>query len=124
MKSVDLEKEGYEVRAFIVPACAVNAPHRRDRMWIVGYYSKHDGWDGTEDPEGDRKGDDSHKKRKDKLRKPKGADSLWKDAPDSQCMGWKHSFLYRSLQCPVFLRLAFQIVHLSWHDFIMKLVEE
>lgn len=31
----DLEKEGYEVRAFIVPACAVNAPHRRDRVWIV-----------------------------------------------------------------------------------------
>lgn len=32
----DLEREGYSVQAFIIPACAVNAPHRRDRVWIVG----------------------------------------------------------------------------------------
>jgi len=31
----DLENEGYEVQAFIIPACAVNAPHRRDRVWII-----------------------------------------------------------------------------------------
>lgn len=31
----DLEREGYESQAFIVPACAANAPHRRDRLWIV-----------------------------------------------------------------------------------------
>lgn len=31
----DLESEGYEVQAFIIPACAVGAPHRRDRVWIV-----------------------------------------------------------------------------------------
>jgi DNA (cytosine-5)-methyltransferase 1 len=31
----DLENQGYEVQAFIIPACAVNAPHRRDRVWIV-----------------------------------------------------------------------------------------
>ena len=33
--AADLEAEGYEVQAFIIPACAVNAPHRRDRVWIV-----------------------------------------------------------------------------------------
>ncbi|ALN93826.1 DNA cytosine methyltransferase [Lysobacter gummosus] len=32
----DLETEGYASRAIVVPACAVNAPHRRDRVWIVG----------------------------------------------------------------------------------------
>jgi DNA (cytosine-5)-methyltransferase 1 len=31
-----LEAEGYSTRTFIIPACAVNAPHRRDRVWIVG----------------------------------------------------------------------------------------
>lgn len=32
----DLEAEGYASRAVVVPACAVNAPHRRGRVWIVG----------------------------------------------------------------------------------------
>ena len=32
----DLESEGYAARAFVVPACGVGAPHRRDRVWIVG----------------------------------------------------------------------------------------
>lgn len=31
----DLEAEGYEVLPFLLPACAVNAPHRRDRIWFV-----------------------------------------------------------------------------------------
>lgn len=33
----DLESEGYEVQPFIIPACAVNAPHRRDRLWIIAH---------------------------------------------------------------------------------------
>jgi DNA (cytosine-5)-methyltransferase 1 len=32
----DLEDEGYEVQPIIIPACAKNAPHRRDRVWIIG----------------------------------------------------------------------------------------
>ena len=32
----DLEDQGYTTRAIIVPACAKNAPHRRDRVWIIG----------------------------------------------------------------------------------------
>ena len=31
----DLESIGYTSRAVVVPACAVDAPHRRDRAWIV-----------------------------------------------------------------------------------------
>jgi DNA (cytosine-5)-methyltransferase 1 len=31
----DLEREGYESQSFIIPACAANAPHRRDRLWII-----------------------------------------------------------------------------------------
>ena len=33
----DLEKEGYTCQTFNIPACAVNAPHRRSRIWIVAY---------------------------------------------------------------------------------------
>ena len=33
----ELESEGYEVQPFILPAAAVNAPHRRDRVWFVAH---------------------------------------------------------------------------------------
>lgn len=33
----DLEAEGYQVQPYILPACAVGAPHRRDRVWFVAY---------------------------------------------------------------------------------------
>jgi DNA (cytosine-5)-methyltransferase 1 len=31
----DLEGQSYAARPFIVPACAADAPHRRDRVWII-----------------------------------------------------------------------------------------
>lgn len=31
----DLECEGYSVQPFVIPACAVGAPHQRDRVWFV-----------------------------------------------------------------------------------------
>ncbi|QQP96460.1 DNA cytosine methyltransferase [Lysobacter enzymogenes] len=31
----DLESVGYACRGVVVPACAVDAPHRRDRLWFV-----------------------------------------------------------------------------------------
>lgn len=34
---VDLEDAGYDVQAYVIPACAVDAPHRRDRTWFVGH---------------------------------------------------------------------------------------
>lgn len=33
----DLEDAGYEVQPYIIPACAVDAPHRRDRVWFVAH---------------------------------------------------------------------------------------
>jgi DNA (cytosine-5)-methyltransferase 1 len=33
----DLEGEGYEVRAFNIPAAGVGAPHKRERVWIVAH---------------------------------------------------------------------------------------
>ena len=37
---IDLENEGYEVEPFIIPACAIQAPHRRDRIWIIANTDK------------------------------------------------------------------------------------
>ena len=33
---LDLETEGYATQSFIIPACGVEAPHRRERIWILG----------------------------------------------------------------------------------------
>ena len=33
----DLENEGYATRTFNIPACAVGAPHLRQRVWIVAH---------------------------------------------------------------------------------------
>ena len=36
---LDLETEGYATQSFIIPACGVEAPHRRERIWILGKYT-------------------------------------------------------------------------------------
>lgn len=33
----DLEAEGYSTQSFVIPACSVDAPHRRDRVWIIAH---------------------------------------------------------------------------------------
>lgn len=33
----DLEAAGYEVQPYVLPAAAVNAPHRRDRVWFIAH---------------------------------------------------------------------------------------
>lgn len=43
----DLESENYTCWTFIIPACGVDAPHKRDRVWILAY-SKYNGCTATE----------------------------------------------------------------------------
>lgn len=38
----DLEADGYSVQPVLIPACAVGAPHRRDRVFIVGHRNTRD----------------------------------------------------------------------------------
>jgi DNA (cytosine-5)-methyltransferase 1 len=33
----DLEREGYEVQSFLIPAAGKDAPHRRERIWFIAY---------------------------------------------------------------------------------------
>ena len=41
----DLEFEGYEVQAVVIPAAAVNAPHGRDRVWFVAHSKSARTWE-------------------------------------------------------------------------------
>ncbi len=45
----DLEGEGYATRTFNIPACAVGAPHIRQRIWIVAHADSESEPDGTFD---------------------------------------------------------------------------
>lgn len=52
----ELEGEGYQQQVFIIPACAVGAFHRRDRVWIIARTDSGAGRRGTQrEPEGNRK---------------------------------------------------------------------
>jgi DNA (cytosine-5)-methyltransferase 1 len=39
----DLESCGYEVQPILLPACAVGAPHRRDRVWFIASNPNNEG---------------------------------------------------------------------------------
>ena len=43
----DLETEGYTARTFVIPACAVDAHHRRDRVWTVAHANSDSESNGT-----------------------------------------------------------------------------
>ena len=53
----DLEAAGYEILPVILPACAVNAPHKRERVWFIAH-ARNDGQHGTENGQSDFKGND------------------------------------------------------------------
>ena len=57
----DLEAEGYEVQTFVVPACGVDAPHRRNRVCILANRNSN-GWKRQhyEIPEKRRNDDTQH----------------------------------------------------------------
>jgi DNA-cytosine methyltransferase len=72
----DLEREGYAVQAFIIPAVAVGAPHRRDRVWIVARNAKHDGFNGTR---GERRGTEYQGNEAQRREELSGRDA-WREA--------------------------------------------
>jgi DNA (cytosine-5)-methyltransferase 1 len=102
----DLESEGYATRTFNIPACAVGAPHLRQRVWIVAHsdskgepdgsidakaqgelgnmgYSKHDGSSTSPTPRGMLDQSKEPKGSKE-VRQSKGAGSPSRNVADPQ----------------------------------------
>ena len=69
----DLEREGYEVQSYILPAAGVDAPHKRDRVWFVGY-AKHNGRASSK--VGGHEQESSLKTGKNEVRELEGASGL------------------------------------------------
>ena len=43
----DLESEGYASQSFVIPACSVDAKHRRDRVWVIAHANRKGEPDGS-----------------------------------------------------------------------------
>lgn len=86
----DLEREGYFVQPLLIPACAVGAPHRRDRVWFVAHSDskRHTSCGTCEESERCRCGNNGEsKKRKQSPEWPDGLHGFPRNASDSQCSG-------------------------------------
>jgi DNA (cytosine-5)-methyltransferase 1 len=70
-----LADAGYATEAFVIPACALDAWHRRDRVWIVAHSDDH-GLDGTEDRQGRTEGDQRDAARPIEVCQPEGSDRV------------------------------------------------
>jgi DNA (cytosine-5)-methyltransferase 1 len=64
----DLEALGYEVLPFLLPACAVDAPHRRDRIWFIAYSNR--STNGRNAGENARKSSEERIQKRHEVRKP------------------------------------------------------
>ena len=88
----DIEDAGYTVQPVVIPACAVGAPHRRDRVWFVA--RREDVGHDAEDPDSDgfHRGDG-----KDEVI----ADERRVDALGDACEGGPHSSSHSGCgECP------------------------
>lgn len=86
----DLESKGYSVQPMLVPACAVGAPHRRDRVFIIAHNT--DCCDDVRKP-GEYEGESGEERisERNEIRKPGITDNVRSAvlglAEDSMCDG-------------------------------------
>jgi DNA (cytosine-5)-methyltransferase 1 len=74
----DLEGEGYEVRAFNIPAAGVGAPHRRERIWIVAHAKRFNDSESIEESDGAQdQVQKEHRQNDSASRLTSGTSSVW-----------------------------------------------
>ena len=84
---LDLEGEGYSTRAFVIPASAVDANHKRERVWIVAYSNTRDVQAGCKRSGGVR----SQSKEEEQSNNISSRSEIEKptDVANTKRMGWK-----------------------------------
>lgn len=82
----DMENNGFEVQPLCIPACAVGAPHRRDRIWFIAYSEcnerRRQERRGNEEENGVQ---EEHRKKYSATRRIGGADRITTDCKNEQC---------------------------------------
>jgi len=72
----DLEGAGYATETLIIPACAVNAWHRRDRVWIICHASSN-GFNDSQAREGVGPRNQRSPQRQNEVCEPERTSGLW-----------------------------------------------
>ena len=90
---LDLESEEYATRTFVVPACAKNAPHRRDRLWIIAKNvgdTEYNGSSSTKIRRGNEENAGGSQKGEIQTEQFEGTSGRENHATlaDSECLGW------------------------------------
>jgi len=74
---LDLETQGYATQSFIIPACSVEAPHRRDRIWILGKFMGNASSDGRiESESSEKKGGSIRRSEEGRMLESEGASDM------------------------------------------------
>ena len=81
----DLETCGYSVQPFVLPACAVNAPHRRDRVWFVAHANDNGTQRTPRRYESESRG--KRIQERDEVQQPNEPDALRELPPDTDSLG-------------------------------------
>ena len=68
---LDLENEGYQVQPVILPACSLNADHKRERIWFVAYSNNY-GQSSSKDRQGNIEGSRNYSSWSEAIVEPSG----------------------------------------------------
>ena len=77
----DLEAAGYQVQPFLLPACGVNAPHRRDRIWFVAHSNVSN--DGRTARKNEGKGGEERVSERNEVREFIKSSQVFRPTPDT-----------------------------------------
>jgi len=97
----DLENIGYETQAFIIPACAKNAPHRRDRVWIIGNLQSSPFADTKNDRDRDERPNVSRSEQSEQIREGMGSEYSDSDSNVADANNFRIRFSDRQGQEPI-----------------------
>lgn len=91
----DLENQGYEVFPFLLPACGVNAPHQRYRIWFVAYSkpcadSRNTRAISRETNQKNTRGEEPNTTSEQQVQLPSQPSSVFGDAADTDNPSTKH----------------------------------
>ena len=88
----DLERIGYTCLPLLIPACAIGAPHRRERLWIIANATGERCNNGRDNRKGRQvlrnENGDAEKNKSERNRRKRRIGSIGSDVANAESVGW------------------------------------